>query len=628
MGAYPYRQPWRPLTRAVCGLRYVLHRSYPLRGYSTNGGPTHSDLLRFALTTRTLRSDHYDTIGLEERYLTDLFLGPWPAGALPRPVWSFSAEAKASSHRERGVSTSLSPSLRGLQQVVENILNDNLGAYKVFTKRVFPLEQFIERNERYCTYGEILSFINGIDARQNRLQISPSSTLHYLGIYYACLALSPSALEHHIRGYRAATDLALGPDESQRVVTALWSSLQTLAFQDPERNTRRLYGLITEPATDAPSLHEILCWSSNRVENKPGLGLYLSLLAHTNNEKVLSGTWEKYLRSTTDTSPFSHFEAAYIYALTLVEAGKSSDALDALTQLSERVWNTLPDLSRFQNLSKLLQDDTIAGALPAIAGEEQWQLILERQLWNMEQRLGLSWTRGIGLHKGLSDNLVASGKPIFTMDGNSPGYESPRRLVAEIRALGCSKSVSELSQIVELLDEYEGDLIPVVPNHKEGLEKEYYWLPQRSPIQLRGKISSTDLDGKQSLGLVRVVSSKDESPFAFAQSLHLIQLGYLKRGPPFSNDGSVIPPQLEETGYLMTWDRVSARFLAVFVGKELGLMEPTTQLQVNLDAPSEFFDAIQRITPLGYQDHHERIRFPTYRLELDPSPDLNFDMHT
>jgi hypothetical protein len=217
------------------------------------------------------------------------------------------------------------------------------------------------------------------------------------------------------------------------------------------------------------------------------------------------------------------------------------------------------------------------------------------------------------------------------MDGDSSGYESPERLVEEIRTLGRSKSEADLAKIADLLDEYEGDLIPVTVCLDKSSDAEFYWAPQRSPVELRARPFS-EADGQHNeslsnLGLIKVTTSNDGNPLASGGTLHLIQLGYLlQKQSPASDENLDASPKLKELGYLVTWDRVLDRFLVVFTGTGRGQIDPMTDFR-NSDAPAGL-KAIMGLDCFHHRNQGWDIRFPQYSLELDSSPGLILDVHS
>ncbi|KAL4764190.1 uncharacterized protein BDW70DRAFT_148159 [Aspergillus foveolatus] len=511
-------------------------------------------------------------------------------------------------------------------------------AHKIFEPPVV-FQGALERCERGSTDGDILAFINGLEARLKLIDGGNhvATHIHHMGIRYACSALSEPSLRHHLQSYLAAGGKTLGLYESLALVERLLSALQTLSFQDPKRDVSGLFRLVTgEAGPDSPSLHRILFWARNDV-SPMSVGGYLSLLVKTKDDTVRHKIWSEYLQRTVRnrTPIFREYQSAYVYAMSLVDAGDSPGAVSALKQVSVLARNDLPGISHFERVRDLLEDDAINEVLSQIVSEREYAKILDIKLGDIEQRLGITWLDDLdpdeSLHLGLSDNRAASDQPIFDMDGDSSGYESPERLVAEIRAHGNSKSIVDHCKIADLLDDYEGSLIPISIESWPTSDTKFYWAPQRSPLELGKAISVSDCSQDvllSKVGLARVIASKEENPYALVQTLHLIQLGYLLAERPRSSEhSSEVSPQLEETGYLVAWDRAYARMLVVFAGTCRGPVGAAVEFG-DISEPSAF-RAIARVEPLNNAwAVGPKTRIFRYRLEQDPSPDLFLNTQT
>ncbi|BCS20786.1 uncharacterized protein APUU_21218A [Aspergillus puulaauensis] len=617
----------RPARRAFYGLRPALRpfRSNATSAIHSQRGPVQSELLRFALTRKSHTENPELNFG---KFFTDVFLEQWPLNSAPAPLWT----PKPGDPSSTKAALNRAEHLHSLQHFIERNLADTRAGGDFMTLYGKEFRRALKSCERHNTYGDILSFINGIDTRLKRLGSRIHVDFHFLGIYYACLTLSECSLDHHIRRYLAADSpikAKLSEEESLSLVKGLLSSLQAVSFQDPTRDTSNLLCLINgESQPDASNLHQILHWSRDDAKMSQ-VEDYLALLAQTGDTAIRRLMWEKYLRS--DDSEITGFHSGYVYATSMVRAGKPDDALAALRTLSKRAGNDLPRISEFENLNVLLKDDAINGELCQLVSEEEYTKILYVQISEVEKRLGLGFDDN-ALRERISDTSTSE-RPLLTIDGDTSGYESPKRLVAEIRALGCSKYPADLNKIGNLLDEFEGSFIPTRVPSWPGPDAEFYWAPQRSPGGLH-KTPSQKSDSFPNTsvldsGLVKVIPGHSQTPYPLGQTLHLMQLGYLlmKQQSPASKGHSDISPQLEETGYLVTWDRVSGRFLIVFAGVEHGVVNPLTESHIR-GGPSGR-DAIVEINPLNYEHRlGPDIYIPNYRLEVDPSPDLIFDKRT
>ncbi|KAI9368218.1 hypothetical protein BJX61DRAFT_233829 [Aspergillus egyptiacus] len=641
MAGHPYFRSWRPSKRAV------FHRLQPPRcsriptihdsdGVPTKTGPVQSELLRFALN-RTLRSSHSsEPESIAEQRLREIFLGNWPLGSSPAPLWEYKRKSRMYYLKEKREIFNDTKNLRELQQAVESILVDAQSARLFFVDHYSFLMQAMRRCERYHSYGEILAFTNGLQTRTCRLSTSPATAnprRHLPAIYYACLALSETALERHLQAYAPAAEISpFSATTSHHLVKAILSSLQILSFQDPKRSTDTLRNIITgDDDLDAPSLHSMIYADYNGTY-PTYVGDYLTLLVQLNSHSARYEVWEIYLNLIENNLRTKNLATGYIYATALVRMGKPFEAVTALTQLSERTGlNDLPGIDRFEGLNELLRSDAVREAIPQLVNERTYAEILDNQLGSIERRLGIKWVGDREIHAGASQTFSdASEQPILNINGDSPGYASPERLVAEVKELGLSKSASQLSRIRDVLVDYEGHLISVSMPNWAAATGEFYWVPQCSPVEVRGK--SPIIDGNQNvsipdLGLIRVLTCMEENPYAVARSLHLIPLGYLmKTRPPRSNEDSNGSPELEETGHIVTRDRGSARFLAVFVGRGRQSIDATSEIHV-LDRPSGL-DPVMQITALGDTNNFPAIQLSRYHLDLDPCPDLILGLET
>ncbi|KAL4804461.1 hypothetical protein BDV18DRAFT_162224 [Aspergillus unguis] len=624
-------------------------------GIHSKNGPTQAELLKFALKKDAhITSSRPNT----RQHLTNIYLKDWPPDSSPVPLWIRQPRGVDRYFENRENALSRLNDLQGLQAFVEGNVISSSGDAATSKQFQVELRRVLEKCERHNTYGEILSFINGLNTRLGRLDSKKDPYIHVLGMQYACLALSKSSLIRHLLGYLSMTDEPLDLENSNSLVRSLLSSLHTSSLQDPKSEPTGLLRLVTgEDEPDSPNLNQILCWG--RPEFNPlEIGGYLSLLFHSRSDAVRHEKWNKYLEQTVGNMDpaFQEFRSAYEYALTLVNAGDSAGALDALKQVSKCAGNNLPGISMFSQLARLIEDDTISQSLGQIAGKQEYLRILDTQMNRIEQRLGVIWDPDQGLHIGASDARDVSDQPLLTMDGDSAGYKSHERLVAEIQARGSSKYSDDLRKMAGLLDEYEGDMVEVSVPLWTDSGVELYWSPQRSPAELSLGSDSEPNRATSDLGLVKV-TAKGQSHFAHAPNLHLMQLGllyskelvcadadevlvekdifsFMKDGDdPHQKDMEVYPEQhpteqpehqcqLQETGYLVTWDRASSRFLIVFIGKGRRRITPTEEIQLvsALQGPGGILEMYPH--SIGATNPGSQVRIPSYYIELDPSHDL------
>ncbi|KAL4941824.1 hypothetical protein BDV06DRAFT_212322 [Aspergillus oleicola] len=520
--------------------------------------------------------------------------------------------------------------LRELQAFVENAAIDRLGGTYVVPESWLEWRSALKRCERHNTRGDILAFINGLDTRLRHLDSATRTLLHQAGIKYACFVLSESSLKHHLRGYFASSRGRLfGYYVSRLLVQSLRSSVEKLRFQGLKHDTKALLQLVTEDSgPDTPSLHQVLYWGRGEV-GPNRVGIYLSLLVQLGDNTLRHIIWDRFLYHLATDPKFKDFHSAYVYASSLLDAGDLHGAQTVLKAVSSRAGQTLPKITKciteYRGLMNLLQNDAMRETISQLVNEDEHGLLLRAELDRIETRLGVKWLPSRELHAGLTNADAAVDQPILTMDGDSLGYESPERFIAELDALRCSSSAESIRRIADLLDEYEGDLIPISIKDWPDPHTKLYWAPHRSPIELRRKSSSErhDSQGQSELdlGLVQVIQSKDNSPFASEPPLRMMQLGYLlaERSSP-DDEISGVSSELEEPGYIVTWERASDSCMIVFTGTSRGVIDPATEFQT-ADAPSGC-RTILKIDGLGSR-YNLIYRFPKYRLEPDPGQDLS-----
>ncbi|GLB07937.1 hypothetical protein AtubIFM57258_003305 [Aspergillus tubingensis] len=543
------------------------HVSIDVNSRASYTEPTPSHLVRFALTGTT-KPSHNDVSNPElDKHLSDILLGDWPLVSLPPPFWSSSGRQpqnpdeialfKALKHDVRN--------LRHLQVLIERTINEVEGSLLLQTQSCALLAQALNRCQRKNSYGEILSALNAIITRLERLGLPRTSNLYFLGMYYAALSLSAPALERFLDGYLSVGLWPLDSLASKSLVNALLNALHYQRFREVTIDTNAILELIE--------------------------------------------------------------------GVTLTESGDVVQAMDYLQEVSKHSQGMLPGISEFKDVNRLLESEVIGPLLPRMAGEKEYLKLLEAQLIQIEHKLGLSWDSEGPFHTNISDpHSIISDIPLFNIDGDSTGYESVARLITEINASGCSRSATDLGKIAELLEEHEGDIIPVSLPSTEGQDEEYAWFPQYSPVQCSGASPSAGKEGTESwtpstLGLVRVSCDRSGSPLE--RSIHVMQLGRLARRArcPHDQDPSYDNPW-EETEHMIAWDRVYGQLIAVYVGpsdapiegriesraaRARSGIEAITTVSLHGDtAPTSQGDLISFI---GNASMH-------YYIEEDPSPDL------
>ena len=607
--------------------------------------PSPSQLLRFALT-ETTQSPRSRTAGpYLDQHLQDIFHGEWPLD-IPPPSWSL-LQSGATARNAEILLKGLRQDVQNLQQLhalAEKNVTDAETAAVLQSSDCMLLSRALERCQRYNLRTDILSALNGIIARLKILNLPVSRHIHVLGMKYACLGHSAPALKRHLEGYCSASPKTLDLQSSISLVNALLSFIESVQFDNPGYDTNGILSLVTGESGSALQsqhrLHNILCWS-HPEGTRDSAGQYALLLIRLQSRGILQRTWDQFLHSLFPQSPPSAFHSAYTCVLALIEFGESERAVNCLKDLSRRANNTLPGISNYQRLSALLADQTVNETLPPLAGQNEFLGILGNQLTTIEDRLGIKWQPHESLHSHISDPLcTVSGQALFSIDGDSNGFDSEDRLIAEINALGCSKSPADLGTIANLLDEHEGNEIPVSLSATKDLPYEFAWLPRRSPIEFSATQfpvnPRTDMSipwSPHTLGLIRARLVNDGVGPANDCSLHLMQLGSLVTKPVPQSDEMNHEKQhtWQPSGYIIALDRTSGQLLAVFLGKQHGFLDPgilplLSPLQcgpgavVGLTLPGDDSGDLEPGNrPFSFEDPSSWLH-----IEVDPSLDLNF----
>ncbi|KAA8648869.1 uncharacterized protein ATNIH1004_004755 [Aspergillus tanneri] len=589
--------------------------------------PQPVQLLRFALTENTRKSPNNES-GLSLHF-KELFSENWPLNASPPPpLWSLQQNV---TRAYKGIPKPKAEDLGNLRHyIMKNVNGREEGEY-LQANRCRNLAKALELCQRHHTYQQILSTINGLIARLLKQNVPLSRHLFVLGMYYSSMAFSETALSRHLQGYISVSRDLLDLESSISLVNNLLFSLQSLESGLLPLDTRLMCNLITgEGASEeqpSKSLHSILYWANpdNAVSH---IGLYLTLLATLRSDELLQQLWNKTLEKLSQNSPAHDLESVYSCVVALVNVGDSSKALAYLLQLSNRLGRVLPGISKFEGLNTLLEDQSIGEQLPLLAGQEEWLNIVDVQLERIEGRLGICWQPKKSLHSDISDSdCIVTENPLFDINGESTGYDSSDRLVAEIKALGGSKSAGDLGKIADLLDDQEGCLVPIVPPSTKKTSLEFSWYPKRCAIKfsntsaLQTDVSKTCPD----LGLFRARLGRSKISPATQYPLRAIQLGYLlMRDQSFKGK----PYGWEETDYIVAWDRDAGQFILVYAGKGHDQAFPSTGFHDTDTNPLFDRKSLARLVPL------EALRKPNDRkswlevnssmcyLETDPGLDL------
>ncbi|KAF9890876.1 hypothetical protein FE257_005452 [Aspergillus nanangensis] len=510
--------------------------------------PTPSQVVRYALNRKT-RQRNLD-LQLEQIFQNSKPIIP-PSWTAPHPPL----------HLELADALRRVSSLRQLRLCVERGLNTAEDATFLQQNGCSIIEQVLKSSYRKSSPTEVISTLHAIITRLQDMKVPISKELHFLGMFFACLYFLPSTLKWHMKSYQSLSAEPIDSDPSVALVNALLYAIHLKKAQSRKCDVAAMRELVTgeynrEPPIN-PNLHSILPWNS--PDTPPFLlEQYLSLLVMLDSRATLQEVWHRTLNGPMSGDNHSRFRCAYPCLVALIRAGKAKNAYKFMEQLSKRGNGALPDLSRFEDMTSLLEVSIIREKLATLSGPQEYQDIVQLQLENVERRLGIRWDPTNSHHTSMSNSMdTMTEKPLFSMDGECDGYASGERLTAEIQALGHVRSWKNLGRIGELLENYEGTHVPVSVKFTDNA----FWVIQRRPI----KFLQTDIaplmamaPTASSLGLIRVRPTgyyhRVQGPY-----LLVMGLGYLTVRQT-SENGQV---RFSETGHIVAWDRVFSQFLIV-----------------------------------------------------------------
>ncbi|CAG8421803.1 unnamed protein product [Penicillium salamii] len=612
--------------------------------------PSPSELLRFILTDsiKSIESSHPDAAS--SSYLRELFSHSWKSNSPPPPLWT---SLKGLAPHNEGLLQGLeapNAGISALKSLVERYANDEHGAALLQAQNGTFLRLTLQRCQLQNTLPEILSVISDIIARLDRLQLPVQPGTYATGISFAMLELSAPALGQFVIARRLKGMPAIGLRESVRIIKNCSDALDHKVFEDSHYDRSLMLAVITGEGDFVPHdnirLHDSLYWTQpsdkNGIRYTSQLSAqdYISLLAKLGSGEVLHTCWSSFLKNVQPKNHHSCF-AAYQVVLALIQSTNSEVAVNYLEQVSQYCGDNLPFIARFPNLQILIDDPLVGDALPDLVRGEDYIELLDVQLDNMNQRMGLQWNSDCQEHssaalepseairEALGDQYVPN------IGVGSTDSNDAKQLWAELRARGCSKSPAALNGIVDLLHDHNGQSVEIATHldySKERLREfrsrfgpvEFRWAPEHSPIEFSDSRipllheftrPSTPLD----LGLIRARLIVGGVPQSGANSLHLMQLGniYLRHG---------LDEPWQLSGYILVWDRHLGELLGLYVGQTSGVIDsgPTSVGPFGaLMHISPSSNAGERTSPNGMAACN---CWGPYYLDIDPSPDLEYDL--
>ena len=603
---------------------------------TTKVKPTRAQLLRFALTGTTwdLRTPCPHSSAVDQHLATE-----FENEKLDHKARLF---AKASARNDENLRERMEGigTLSGLQVFIETQIGTDDGAIHLM-ENCSSLQKALLRCEESSQYKAILATITTVVAR---LEEFDTTHLRILGMYYACLCFSPQALKHHLQEYRNAGNLELSPLVAYSLYETLNVSLERAKWEDPELETAPMLEVLTgvnvldgTQKENNITLHSSLHWELGEGPDQ-FIPRYVALLGRLGDIRTLAEIWSKIRRWLQPENTVRLSNSLSSCLLAFIDAGSPEKAIQAVREVPS---NCNPGgILNASVCEKLLEHDH-DGLIAGIVSQERLQQLLESELQNIEKRLGVRWTAGEdGTHMN-PQNLatisteIQDGDPTSN-DSEISRLESTRRLIAETKALGSSKSKADLSQIADLLNNHEGREIPLGSTEDgQGGAQEFAWFPHCSPIEFSNSPTPAGTDRStpwtpSSLGLIRGRPDCDGIPRKGGRSLYLMQLGYLstreKSTQPHLQNGY---NPWRDTGHIVTWDRMNGKFLVLFIGNGRGIVH-SGFLQPSFPPSLPRFSAILAMDdePSGFDSNFTDLLGPTTKsqpfwIDVDPGLDLS-----
>ncbi|KLJ08282.1 hypothetical protein EMPG_16282 [Blastomyces silverae] len=620
--ASSYSQPPRLVT-----FDKLLHH---MRRSTARPEPSASQLLRYALTG-TLKTPYnkYFSETLE-KYMLEAFSNP----DLPEYWTIFNIKPSKSEHRNRRfpVVDRIDPrtlvtfaELPKLEAVCEKYIFSTQVA-REFLKYDNALAAPFEHFSKIEDPARILSTLNALVARFTFLKVKVPKRLLLLGMDVAARHFSVPALRSYIRTYVDAGYRQLPGWWAKRLLHSLYSSCQASIFESPTIDLGPMREFVTGLDED---------------------GAYIQLLGIIGGYRRLLDVWPT-VQDIFRTGPSNHvlqtFVTEYLAALLRSEFGFKAvyfaEQLSAISNLNDflpvSIWKQLLEQKNSDGLLKLISRQTM-------------NAIMDEALTSMEINLGITWNPdGGGRHVKTTDMVpwrdqwpVDAMLPSLEPDSSESGSSSYlKRLFAEVKLYGSSKSTKELARVANLLHDFEGFEVPLGSSKDHlGQIHEFAWLPQCCPIEFSNNVppSPYNIAGPQSpssLGLIRAFQDIDGKTFKLSMgNLYLMQLGYVCERRRASAEGGINSAtgdiwKWRDTGHIICWDRSNGRLIMIFLGKGWGTIDPglypenshpylpsvaNIRLKSSTNFQSEFSESSGAILPLETR----------YWLDVDPAAYLD-----
>ncbi|EER28801.1 hypothetical protein CPC735_040650 [Coccidioides posadasii C735 delta SOWgp] len=444
------------------------------------------------------------------------------------------------------------------------------------------LREALAQCESETQWDDLLATINGILARLQKLEVADTKELLLLGMRYAARCFSAPALRHYFSKYSEGGYGYLTPEAANELVKDLAHGLEMRTFDDPRMD--KVISGINGHGSLSEMLRSLLDLS--HPSECAFLEAYVKLLGQLGDQKRLTEIRPLIQTDMAHGRTTTYLTNAAVNCLeALVKSGNSQAAIEAARDLSRHC--DLNVLLPVHVWVLLIQHDQ-EGLLRELPSDKAIQSMLTRELRAIELNLGVRWT-----DEERGSHIYSRETPIWCNNGNpEEAYQAlgMDRLVPPTRHLldlfGTtipSKSISNLSGIAELLNEYEGVEIPLCSARDDHLGPlELAWVIQCSPIEITKNREITaeyvhNSSQLSSLGLLRVRLDCNGVPRKIGPHLHLMQLGYVVMRKKAACRKSRVPtPEEPErwapTGHVVGWDRQKGRLVLLWVGKGYGVM--------------------------------------------------------
>ncbi|KAL1954992.1 hypothetical protein VTO42DRAFT_345 [Malbranchea cinnamomea] len=500
------------------------------------------------------------------------------------------------------------------------------------------IQAALSRCHNHVQYEELLALVNAMSTRARAFEVKPSQQLLLLGIFYASVCSSPSALQHYIAQYVEAGYGPLNNEAATNTLRHLISALQSQIREDSALRKKQLREVVSGSSVDGRdppvSLRSILDISTDALESEL-LCDYVTLVGLLGATDQLSRIFASTLAQLRSSRTPGLLRAAGQCLQGFIDAGDGQQAVKAAKDISLIV--DLNELIPISLWKSLLEHDH-SGILQDIPNQRTAESVLKNELRLIETNLGAAaWDVDHHLHaNGATTELNEELDELKVYDelglGENSMFIVASRLLGITIANGSSENTSSLSKIANVLNEYEGTEIRLGIN--EELRQEYAWFPHCSPVEFTGfetplGFNETAAWSPASLGLIRARPDCDGVPLKSGRHIHLIQLGYIaaRESSLAEQENTTHDEPWTPTGHIIGWDRLHKCFVLLCAGKAIGTIAPglsQPRLPSSLPYLSATIDVVEKdgVSTLNVDSIRPLGNAKAYWLDVDPGFDL------